>query len=75
MNLFNALIKSGHFYGQTNADVEVGIQTRFVITNVFSQTFHICLGEEQVSLAQAWLDLEGVIYLETSHWGRKEKTF
>lgn len=22
-----------------------------------------------------WLDLEGVIYLETSHWGRKEKTF
>lgn len=53
MNLFNALIKSGHFYGQTNADVEVGIQTRFVITNVFSQTFHICLGEEQVSLAQA----------------------
>lgn len=53
MNLFNALIKSGHFYGQTNADVEVRIQTRFVITNVFSQTFHICLGEEQVSLAQA----------------------
>lgn len=53
MNLFNALIKSGHFYGQTNADVELGIQTSFVIMNVFSQTFHICPGEEQVSLAQA----------------------
>lgn len=49
MNLFNALIKSGHFYGQTNADVELGIQTSFVIMNVFSQTFHICPGEEQVS--------------------------
>lgn len=73
MNLFNALIKSGHFYGQTNADVEVGIQTRFVITNVFSQTFHICLGEEQVSLAQALAGFGRGYILGNQPLGKKGK--
>lgn len=32
-------------------------------------------GKSKSPWHRPWLDLEGVIYLETSHWGRKEKTF
>lgn len=32
-------------------------------------------GKSKAPWHRPWLDLEGVLYLETSHWGRKEKTF